>query len=193
MRNPYDELYKQIDMIRRPFGYSPEYFMWRSSKIKRELAKFIGKNGLILDVGGGFGFMAKFLPDFFDVKNNYVNMDISIEMLKYSPYQNVLAAAERIPFRDSSFDYVIMSEVLEHVRDKVAALKECYRILKKGGLFLLSTPRAGWIEDFRKSPFIVFLWASSVINSFKSKLGVREGVNSSYRRALLTSPLMRNG
>jgi ubiquinone/menaquinone biosynthesis C-methylase UbiE len=125
---------------------------------------------LILDVGGGFGIMAQFLPKFVNVNENYLNLDISIEMLKYSPYQNILAAAENLPFRNNVFDYVICSEVLEHVNDKRKTLSEAYRVLKQKGLFLLTTPRRGWIRDFRKSPFCIFLVLDHIINLIKNKL-----------------------
>ena len=164
MKNPYDVFYRQFDMTSKPFGYSSDYFIWRTSKIKGEIAKSIKKDGLILDVGGGFGVMVKYLPKYVDV-NNYINLDISIEMLKNCSYQNILTVAEHIPFYDDSFDYVIMSEVLTHVNDKIMSLKECYRILKTRGLLLLTTPRirAEWIRDYKKSPFIVFLIADWVI------------------------------
>lgn len=162
-KNPYDELYEQIDFSRTPFGYTIDYLMWRTAKLKRELAKFITRNGRILDVGGGTGVMTQFLPDFVD-KKNYYNLDVSIEMLKYSGYQSLVAASENIPFCDNSFDYVISSDVLEHVRDKIRTVNECYRILKPQGLFLLSTPRAGWMASFLKSPFLPFLVLDGIIS-----------------------------
>ena len=174
MTSPYDELYKRIDMFKKPFGYQPDYFIWRASKTKGEIAKFIRKDGLILDVGGGFGVMAQFLPQFINIKENYLNLDISRVMLRYCPYQNILATAENLPFRSNVFDYVICSEVLEHVRDKHRTLSEAYRVLKPKGLFLLTTPRTGWIRDFKKSPFYTFIILEYIVNLIKGKL-LREG------------------
>jgi ubiquinone/menaquinone biosynthesis C-methylase UbiE len=170
MTSPYDELYKQFDMLKTPFGYRLDYFLWRTSKTKGEIAKFIRREGLILDVGGGFGVMAQFLPQFVSKDKYYINLDISITMLKYSPYQNILAAAENLPFRSNVFDYVICSEVLEHVRDKRKVLSEAYRVLKLKGLFLLTTPRRGWIRDFKRSPFFIFLILDRFVNLIKDKL-----------------------
>jgi ubiquinone/menaquinone biosynthesis C-methylase UbiE len=58
-----------------------------------------------------------------------------------------LAAANalRLPFADDSFDKVICSEVLEHIPDYRGALHEIERVLKPGGLFCASVPRA-WPE-----------------------------------------------
>lgn len=71
--NPYDELYRQIDMAKEPFGYTTDYFLRRAGKVKRPWAKYIARNSRILDVGGRFGIMAKFAPDFVD-RNNYYNL-----------------------------------------------------------------------------------------------------------------------
>ena len=47
-----------------------------------------------------------------------------------------------LTFDDASIDHVVSLEVLEHVPDFRAALRECYRVLKPGGKLLLSAPFA---------------------------------------------------
>ena len=53
--------------------------------------------------------------------------------------------AYRTPFADATFDAVICSEVLEHLEDYHAALAEIARVLKPGGVFVATVPRA-WPE-----------------------------------------------
>jgi predicted SAM-dependent methyltransferase len=48
----------------------------------------------------------------------------------------------RLPVNDEQYDLIIFSEVLEHLLNPAAAMKEIYRILKMSGYFFLSTPNA---------------------------------------------------
>jgi SAM-dependent methyltransferase len=54
----------------------------------------------------------------------------------------VRAALERLPFADASFDKILCTEVLEHIRDDVAALRELRRVLRPGGRLAVSVPHA---------------------------------------------------
>lgn len=46
----------------------------------------------------------------------------------------------QLPFRDNLFDRIICSEMLEHIHDYVAALREVRRVLKPQGLLCISVP-----------------------------------------------------
>ena len=48
-----------------------------------------------------------------------------------------------LPFADASFDCVIISEVLEHLTNDRAALREVTRVLRPGGVLAASVPREG--------------------------------------------------
>ncbi len=62
--------------------------------------------------------------------------------LNFFPLRNVdiVADAERIPFKDLSLDVIISNAVLEHVKDMDAALKEISRVLKPKGLLYVEIP-----------------------------------------------------
>ncbi len=50
-----------------------------------------------------------------------------------------------MPYKDESFDLVILWYVLEHLSDPLTALLESRRVLKKGGIFLVAVPNiASW-------------------------------------------------
>lgn len=49
-----------------------------------------------------------------------------------------------LPYASNSFDAVIYSEILEHLDDDVAALREAYRVLKPGGVIAITVPHANY-------------------------------------------------
>ena len=49
-----------------------------------------------------------------------------------------------LPFPDDYFDGVILSEILEHIEDDVAGLREVRRVLKPGGVAAITVPHANY-------------------------------------------------
>lgn len=59
-----------------------------------------------------------------------------------------------IPYPNSSFDAVILSEVLEHIDDDVHGLRETFRVLKPGGVVAVTVPHANypfWWDPINKT------------------------------------------
>lgn len=64
-----------------------------------------------------------------------------------------------LPYKDETFDAVILSEVLEHLEDDVAGLKEAFRVLKPGGVAAITVPNANypfWWDPINKTLERVF-------------------------------------
>jgi SAM-dependent methyltransferase len=72
---------------------------------------------------------------FADMCQHYVMMDIEKDNKP-----DVLGDAHSLPFKDETFDLVIANSVLEHFHEPWNAISEIHRILKKGGVIILSTP-----------------------------------------------------
>lgn len=53
---------------------------------------------------------------------------------------DIIADIEDIPIKEGTYDAVLCVEVLEHVKNPNVALKEIYRVLKKGGTLILTAP-----------------------------------------------------
>jgi SAM-dependent methyltransferase len=57
-----------------------------------------------------------------------------------APAPVVCAAGEELPYPDNCFDVILSNEVIEHVRDDAAALREMARVLRRGGRLILFCP-----------------------------------------------------
>lgn len=70
----------------------------------------------------------------------------------HSPLADVKADLTNLPFADASFDVVFCNHVLEHIPDDAKAMRELYRVLKRGGWGIFQIPqdldRATTYEDF---------------------------------------------
>ncbi|MFH0970350.1 MAG: class I SAM-dependent methyltransferase [Candidatus Diapherotrites archaeon] len=95
----------------------------------------------ILDVGSGKGFYCGFLkatgcnptgiePTPREVAFAQTIQDPTIPFL--------VGMGEELPFSNGKFDKVVSVCVLEHTKDDQKVLKECFRVLKKEGVFVLS-------------------------------------------------------
>ena len=103
--------------------------------------RFNPKN--ILDVGCSDGLL---LECFYKYGVECYGVDISKKALSYAPqvirHNLILLDIERenLPFKDNTFDVITILEVLEHLHDHKRIISEMYRVLKPGGIVLMSTP-----------------------------------------------------
>jgi len=100
----------------------------------------------VVDLGCGGGLVTNALARL-EGYSKLVGVDLSKAGLSYArskaPNGTVpefrLASMYETGLEDASFDVVIMSDVLEHLTDLPMMLKEVYRLLRPGGLFLFDT------------------------------------------------------
>ncbi|MER6946941.1 methyltransferase domain-containing protein [Nonomuraea sp. NPDC000554] len=89
----------------------------------------------------------------------FVAMDKAGEVPLGATGETVQGTALDMPFDDDSFDRVIAAEVLEHIPDDMAAMRELFRVLKPGGTAAITVPsflpeRICWAldEDYHTAP-----------------------------------------
>jgi dolichol-phosphate mannosyltransferase len=99
--------------------------------------------GRILDAGCGSSLIVQSL-------NNVTGMDFNFAKLRFlRRYEIPLvnASAFALPFKDGSFDCVVSSQVIEHIRYDESIFSEIRRVLRTGGTLILGTPdyaTLGW-------------------------------------------------
>lgn len=101
------------------------------SKItRRHLDDFIKNHrsdGLTLDIGCGNSPYADYFP-------NRIGLDI-----EKRGGVDIAGSVYQLPFSDEKFDNILCTEVLEHLHSSKEAIEEMARVLKRGGILILST------------------------------------------------------
>jgi len=82
-----------------------------------------------------------------DNKFHYLNIEYSPDMMKVNKNPDKFADFENLHFDDEYFDYVLASDVFEHIRLDDKAFKEVFRTLKPDGYFLMTVPFVNERED----------------------------------------------
>lgn len=130
-----DELDKMFDLEDRHW-----WFVARRKIIFAVLSRFLSGPTAILDAGCGTGRMLLDLSRFGEVSG----IDESPEGVAYAHARGFLgvyqALITAIPFPDASFEAVTCLDVLEHTADDRAAIKELGRVLRPGGILLITVP-----------------------------------------------------
>lgn len=93
----------------------------------------LGENALVLDAGAG----RKPYKSFFQ-RHTYESTDMPGGF--YKDPHDFECFLDAIPQPDNRYDAVVLTQVLEHVPDPWAVLREIRRVLKPGGKLLLSVP-----------------------------------------------------
>ena len=107
--------------------------------IKQEL-EYINNldGGKILDIGCGLGFLLSGVDEKFEKHGVEVSCYACQCAEQWGQIHN--KTLEKANFDDESFDIITMHHVIEHIETPEDIIKEIYRILKKGGKLLISTP-----------------------------------------------------
>ncbi len=98
----------------------------------------------ILDVGCGTGANLEMLSQFGESEG----VDVSDDALEFCRLKGLKAQkglAETLPYDDESFELTTALDVVEHLDDDVAGLKEMFRVTKRGGYSLIFVPAFMWL------------------------------------------------
>ena len=99
----------------------------------------------VLDAGSGYG---AFSQAAVERGAAVVSLDIGerlvVRTIARAGSRGVVADVCQLPVRDERFDVVISSEMLEHTEAPERAIAELARVLRTGGLLVLTTPNRAW-------------------------------------------------
>jgi SAM-dependent methyltransferase len=135
----------------------------------------------VLDVGCGDRPYAELFPGAigFDVPGN--------------PQADLHGSLEAIPVDDASFDVVLCLQVLEHVPDPAAAVRELRRVVRPGGRVLLSTHG---VYPFHPNPDDLWRWTHQglerlfLTNAEWASVTVRPGAGTAATLAMINAHVL---
>lgn len=122
-----------------PFTFNRYGFLWE------QLSK--NEPGIHLDYGAYNGFVLSMLSKS-QVIHRGEGVDLNREIVESSQSSlpeniqlQLITKGKALPFSDKSFDSISILDVIEHVYDQDAILGELYRVLKPGGLLIVTAPK----------------------------------------------------
>jgi ubiquinone/menaquinone biosynthesis C-methylase UbiE len=97
----------------------------------------------ILDIGAADGMMIDLLRPAFDDSVYFIAADLSAELLQFVARSRtgvVQSEASALPFASDSMDVVVATAIIEHVANPERMVAEMSRVLRAGGLLVMTTP-----------------------------------------------------
>lgn len=171
------------------------YFL-RSSELGMALNFFpVKKNIMVLEIGGGDGFMAKKIHE-----HGYEIISID-QIPKYPQYFPVIAGnAMKLDFESKKFDIIFSSHVIAHIDEIELFFTECKRVLKPGGLMIHIVPTTAWsiVTNFWHYillPKIYLEWRQSIMqvtNTNNSDINKKHKTMNRITKILFLHPLGKN-
>jgi len=146
--NTVADLPKEMQPHHYPLVYQVEETHWWYVGRRRIIACLVEKicatlnnpTPRILDVGCGTGANLKTLADF----GRAEGVDVSPQAVEFCHERGLdsvkLGAIEHLPYESASFELVTALDVIEHLDDDVAGLREIRRVLRRDGRLLVFVP-----------------------------------------------------
>jgi ubiquinone/menaquinone biosynthesis C-methylase UbiE len=162
--------YTQLDAFsspeKRAMNRSPldRYFYYdRYKQAEKRLNKYAEKSKRILDLGCGFGLNALYACR--NLRGSVIGLDLDyLKLIKANKKavgdpscKNIAFVAGdacSMPFKDTSFDCILMTEAIEHLIHPERGIAACHDLLCDGGILILTTPSSHNL-NYTCNPMIV--------------------------------------
>lgn len=150
--------------------------------LKTSIEHYVDKKSSLsaLDLGSGAGRMLSVLEDSRKV-NALIGVDFSEEMLSYCRKKFVKSnkikkfirydISKKLPFADKTFDVVSSFRAIKYNANWKSIIKECNRILKKGGIFIFDMPNINSINRLSKIEVTIHKTTSQELKQTLEKSG----------------------
>ena len=128
-----------IDLIKKNLLHNRfiNFSAFKTDLFVKKIASQVERNSKIIDIGAGSCPYKKYFKE-----ARYVSQDFCEEIEEAQDFSQIdlKSDAQSLPIEDDSFDYILCTSVLEHLKYPQKAFREFARILKKGGRVFLVVP-----------------------------------------------------
>ena len=123
-------------------------------RLIERVSGLVGSVNSVLDLGSGTGMAISPLQNLLKPET-YCAMDFALPMLQQAQiissdnFESICADAEHLPFTKNSFDLIFSASTLQWCNDVQSVYRDCFRVLKPGGLFIFSTFGPDTLRELR--------------------------------------------
>lgn len=172
---------ERVPTVEEEFDIWGEYHQHRHEMrydlVGDAVRRALPSGGSVLDVGCGSALVADRI---LGADAHYVGIEFGGHQMTYGAKRLrdldtaldasfVQGDALKLPYRDASFDVVVMSEVIEHLLQPELAVWEVARVLRPGGVFVMTTNNASEVP--LRSPLShLFAWLEKAIGATRPQL-----------------------
>jgi len=146
---------------------------------RKHIAQAEFAHGKVLDIGYA-EFLNKHIPNLYGIDISPAPENLPST---YVETKQVDMNTQGIPYPDGFFDTVIANDVIEHLTNPIWMLCESNRVLKPGGILIVSTPNPYYYWEFMQNWLV----------KFKFMKAVQEGHFTTFTRINMRTILTRNG
>ncbi|GAA5159131.1 class I SAM-dependent methyltransferase [Pseudonocardia eucalypti] len=134
------------------------YWFRRHEAAYLRLVDLVRPGAVVLEAGCGEGYGAALLASHggFVVGLDYDEVTTAHVAVRYPSVRVLRGNLASLPLADASVDVVANLQVIEHLWDQEGFLLECYRVLRPGGLLLVTTPNRITFSPGRDTPLNPF-------------------------------------
>ena len=138
----------------------------------------------LLDVGCGTGWLLDNLSKQRPVE--YYGIDISENMLEKAKSKQIkgaeftLGKSHKLPYADETFDIVTCVQSFHHYQNQEESMKEAYRVLKNGGLYIISDTGIGGIGGWFDNNILFKILKSGDYRTTNSKGITKQMLNNGF-------------
>jgi len=133
----------------------------------KSVAEKLAPGSLLLDAGAGECAYKQLFNHC-----NYKSIDLAVGDSQWN-YENLdyIAPLDNMPIEDATFDAVLCTQVLEHLKKPLESVKEMHRVLKPGGYLFLTVPMS---QEEHQIPYDFFRYTSYGLKYICSEAGFQE-------------------